>query len=134
MLGDKILEERGKITGRRVLPSDGQGPTVEPSFESVGTLLGVEMTNMGTYSSVARPDGTLFGQGQGVTMGKGGEMASWVGQGVGRFTANGGISFRGAVYYQSASPAWARLNSVAVRFEHDIAANGETHDQAWEWK
>lgn len=134
MLGDKVGEDRGRVAGRRVLPSDGQGPKVETSFESTGALLGINMTNIGTYRAVARPDGTLFGEGQGVLMGQGGEMASWVGQGVGKFTSAGGISFRGAVYYQSAAPAWARLNGLAVVYEHEVDAKGEIHNQLWEWK
>ncbi len=134
MLGDKLGESSGRITGRRVLPSGGHGPAVESSFEATGPVLGVGATNMGTYTSVVRPDGSLFGEGQGVLMGQGGEMASWVGQGVGKFTSSGGISFRGAIYYQSASPAWLRLNSVAVVFEHEVDAKGESRDQIWEWK
>lgn len=117
-----------------MLPSAGGGPRVETSFEALGTLLGIGTSNIGTYESVARPDGTLFGQGQGVIMGLGGEMATWVGQGVGRFTSEGGVSFRGAIYYQSASPAWVRLNNVAVIFEHEVDAKGDTRDVAWEWK
>ena len=134
MLGDKVIDEQGKISGRRVLPSDGGGPAVETSFEAAGTTLGISATNMGTYKSVVRPDGTLYGEGQGVLMGKGGEMATWIGQGVGQFTSTGGISFRGAVYYQSSSPAWARLNRISVVYEHEVDANGNAHNQGWEWK
>lgn len=135
MLGDKLGEERGKITGRRVLPSDGGGPRVETSFEASGKLLGIDAMGMGTYWSVVRPDGTLYGEGQGVVMGQGGEMASWTGQGVGKFTGPGGaVSFRGALYYQTASAKWARLSGVAVVFEYEVDASGQTHDQSWEWK
>lgn len=49
MLGDQIGEERGKITARRVLPSDGGGPKVEVTFEASGTVLGSEGTDLGTY-------------------------------------------------------------------------------------
>lgn len=134
MLGEKIIEERGRVTGRRVLPSTGACPTVETSFEASGTVLGVSHNNIGTYRAVARPDGTLFGEGQGVVMGESGEMAQWAGQGVGRFTSAGGISFRGAIYFQTMSPAWSRLNGMAVVFEHEVDRQGELHDQLWEWK
>ena len=134
MLGDKVGEERGKITGRRVLAADAHGPRVETSFDATGTLLGVGANTIGTYSAIARPDGTLFGEGQGVVMGQGGEMASWVGQGVGKFTSTGGISFRGAIYYRTATPAWARLNGVAAVYEHEVDAKGDIHNQVWEWK
>ncbi|MSQ15390.1 MAG: hypothetical protein EXR50_05960 [Dehalococcoidia bacterium] len=134
MLGDKVGEAQGKITGRRVLPSTGGGPVVETSYEAAATHLGIKATDIGTYKSVARPDGTLWGEGQGVLMGAGGEMATWVGTGVGHFTSTGGISFRGAVYYQSSSPAWARLNTVAAVYEHEIDASGNASNQIWEWK
>jgi hypothetical protein len=92
-------------------------------------------TDMGTYVSVTRPDGTLFGDGQGVTMTTEGAVATWRGQGVGRFTGRGtAVSWRGAVYYQSQSEKLARLNGVAVVFEFEVDENGNTHATSWEWK
>jgi hypothetical protein len=70
MLGEMIGEESGQTTGIRVLPSEGPAPTVEVSFQAGGKLLGAETTDMGTYSSVVRPDGTLHGAGQGVIRGE----------------------------------------------------------------
>ena len=135
MLGEKLGEETGRITVQRVLPSEGPGPKVEVSFEGRGTLLGVEMTDMGTYVSSARPDGTLFGSGQGIIMTKEGDMVSWTGQGVGRFTGRGSaVSWRGAIYYQTASQKLARLNSVAVVFEYEVDEEGKVHATIWEWK
>jgi len=134
MLGELIGEDVGAVTVRRVLPSSGAGPEVEVSFQSTGKLLGIEMTNMGTYVSAMRPDGTLFGGGQGVVMGAQGATATWKGQGVGRFNPDGSISFRGAIYYESNSPQWSRLNSVAAVYEHEIGADGAIKDKTWEWK
>src|SRR6266699_4880493 len=85
MLGDQLGEEIGQITGTRVLPG-ANGPVVEVSFQSNGTLCGVRETNMGTYITMTRPDGTLSGEGQGVVMTDDGETAAWKGHGVGRFT------------------------------------------------
>jgi len=134
MQGDKIGESLGKVTARRVLPNPGGGPKMETSFEGTGKLLDVEESETGTYGSVVRPDGTLFGEGQGIIMGKGGELATWVGQGVGAIKQDGGVSYRGAVYYQTSAPAWARLNSVAGIFEYDVDAQGNSRSQLWEWK
>jgi hypothetical protein len=67
-------------------------------------------------------------------MGKGGEMATWIGQGVGVIKKAGSVSFRGAVYYQSASPAWLRLNSVAAIFEFEVDTQGNCRGDTWEWK
>jgi len=134
MLGEKIGDGTGKVTSRRVLPNPGGGPKMETSFESSGKLLGVDETETGTYWSSVRPDGTLYGEGQGVLMGKGGELATWVGQGVGTIKKDGSVSYRGAVYYQTASSGWARLNSVASVFEFEVDGQGNTRAQLWEWK
>jgi hypothetical protein len=135
MLGDVLGEERGQTTGMRVLPSEGEGPKVEASFQASGQLLGMEATDMGTYVSVVRPDGTLFGDGQGVSMTPDGDVATWRGQGVGRFTGQGtAVNWRGAIYYQSASAKLARLNGVAAIFEFDVDKDGKTNAKTWEWK
>jgi len=134
MQGDKIRESSGKVTSRRVLQNPGGGPKIETSFEASGRLLGVKETETGTYVTVVRPDGTLFGEGQGISMGKGGELATWVGQGVGTIKKDGTVSYRGALYYQTSAPAWSRLNSVAAIFEYEVDAQGNSRTQAWEWK
>jgi hypothetical protein len=134
MQGEKIGEASGKVTSRRVLANPGGGPKMETSFEASGRLLGVEGTETGTYSSVIRPDGTLFGDGQGIIMGKGGELATWVGSGVGTIRKDGGVSYRGAIYYQTSSAAWLRLNAVAAIFEYEVDAQGNSRSQLWEWK
>lgn len=134
MQGEKIGEGSGKVTSRRVLANPGGGPKMETSFEASGRLLGIEVTETGTYWSVVRPDGSLFGEGQGIIMGKGGELATWVGQGVGTLGKDGGVSYRGAVYHQTSAAAWLRLNSVAAIFEYEVDAQGNSRSQLWEWK
>ena len=130
MLGDKLGGESGKVTSQRVL----SGPKVETSFRANGTLLGVNTISRATYCSAIRPDGSVYGEGQRVVMGEGGQMASWVGQGVGTIKKGGAVSYRGAVYYQSASAGWSRLNNVAAVFEYEVDAEWNTQSQLWEWK
>ena len=134
MLGDKIGEEMGKVTVRRVLPCQGSGPMMETSFQAEGSILGVGHRTTGTYTSTMRPDGSLIGSGQGVVMNVEGGSASWVGQGVGLIGKDGSVRYRGAIFYQTAFPKWARLNSVAAMFEYDVDAQGNTKAQMWEWK
>ena len=134
MVGDKIGEESGKVTSQRVLPNPGGGPKMETSFQASGMLLGVHHTATVTYWSVVRPDGTVYGEGQGIAMGREGEQATYVGQGVGTIKKDGSVSYRGAVYYQTSSPKWIRLNSVAAIFEYEVDAQGNTRAQIWEWK
>jgi hypothetical protein len=134
MLGEKIGNESGKVTSRRVISSHGGGPRMEISFQASGSLLGVSHTTTATYCSEMRSDGKVYGEGQGVVMGKSGEMATWIGQGVGTLKKDGSVSYRGAIYYQSASPAWARLNGVASMFEYEVDAQGGSRAEIWEWK
>jgi len=134
MQGDRIGEESGKVTSQRVLSNPGGGPRMETSLQASGTILGVPHTSRGTYVAAIRPDGHLFGEGQGIVVSKEGDMASWVGQGVGTLGKDGSVSYRGALYYQSSSAKWARLNSVALMFEYDVDPAGNTRAQFWEWK
>ena len=134
MLGERIGEDIGKVTSQRVLPTVNGAARMETSFQAAGSIYGVGATDTGTYVATMRPDGTLYGEGQGVLMGKGGEAATWTGQGIGTMKKDGSISYRGACYYQSAAPAWVRLNSIAGVFEYEVDAQGNTKGQLWEWK
>jgi hypothetical protein len=116
-----------------VLSADG-GFKVEVAFESVGKLLGVDVNEIGTSWSASRPDGSLYGEGQGVILGKDGSNATWKGQDVGKFVGGGAVSYRGAVYYSTNSPKLARLNTVTAVFEFEADAEGNTHSELWEWK
>lgn len=133
MLGELIGETQGKRTARRVLSTDG-GFKVEVSFEEDGKMLGIEVNNIGTYWAASRADGSLYGEGQGVLLTHEGEMATWKGQGVGKFVGGGAVSYRGALYYSTASAKLARLNTIAGVFEFEVDANGNTHTKIWEWK
>ena len=134
MLGEKIGGTSGKITSQRVLPTLGGGPRMETSFQAGGSILGTDVKEMGTYCAVVRPDGTLYGEGQGVMILKYGKIATWTGHGVGTMKKDGAASYRGAVYYQTMPPRWARLNKVAVVFEYEVDAEGNTRSEFWEWK
>jgi hypothetical protein len=134
MLGEQLGQEQGQVTGLRVLP-DEEGPKVEVSFTASGTLLGAHSTDMGTYVSVTRPDGSMYGEGRGVIMTDDGETASWTGQGVGHFTGHGtAVSWRGGIYYETTSKKLARLNGIAAVFEYDTDENGKTAAKLFEWK
>ncbi len=132
MLGELIYEGSGKRIVRRVLSTE---PTkVEVTFEGGGKILGVDAMEIGTYTSTIRPDGSIYGEGQGVVMTAEGEAISWKGAGAGVFKERGAVSYRGAVYYQTASAKMARLNSLAGVFEFESDENGNTQSKIWEWK
>ena len=132
MLGDKIGEENGQITGMKVVSTNP--PTTEISFQATGQLLGVATNAFATYTSVMRPDGTIYGEGNGLITTADGEGATWKGSGVGVLTGEGmGAKYRGAIYYSTTSKKLAKLNSIAAIFEYEVDAEGKTHGITWEW-
>ena len=132
MLGEMIAAGSGKRIVRRVLSTEPL--SVEVTFEAAGKILGVDYMEMGTYTSAIRPDGTIYGEGQGVLMTVEGDAITWKGGGGGIFKERGAVSYRGAIYFTSASPKFSRLNTVAGVFEFDADENGNTHSKIWEWK
>ena len=108
MLGEQIIhDERGKVVGTRVLPSQlGQGPKMELTFQTTGKVLGMDFNNTGTLVSVPKSEGVLYVKGQGVVMTKDGGAATWTTQGVGQPTGpNMAASIRGTVLFETSSPA-----------------------------
>jgi hypothetical protein len=132
VLGEQIGQSTGKRLVRRVLSTDP--PTAEVSFEDSGTLCGVAVSGMGTYTSVVSADGSLHGTGQGMEMTSDGEAATWTGTGVGKFGPGGSVSYRGMLFFRTASQKLARLNNACVAFEYEVDSSGNTVSKMWEWK
>jgi len=131
MLGDVVSETTGKRILRRALATDP--PTVEVSFEDSGTMLGVATTGFGTYQSVIRPDGSIYGEGHGVIMTADGEGVTWKGSGQGQFGPGGAVSYRGILYFRTTSQKLAQLNAAPGVFEYEIDPAGNTHSKVWAW-
>ncbi|MEU4103357.1 hypothetical protein ACFY8X_08650 [Streptomyces tanashiensis] len=134
MLGEQLGTISGEMTGLRVLSADGGHAVTESSFTATGTLLGEAVKDMGTYESALRPDGTLYGEGQGITMTQAGATVTWHGTGVGHFNESGGVNWRGAIFYETAAAAFARLNGTAAVFEFDTEEGGKVSGTIFEWK
>lgn len=133
MLGEKIAEETSKTTGCRVLSVDGN-PVMETSMQGTGTLLGVACDSQITYTGALQSDGTIAGDGIGVYMGKGGESATFTAKGVGKPSANGSVSWRGALFIRSPHSKWARLNTIVALFEYEVDATGDGRGFLQEWR
>jgi hypothetical protein len=135
-LGELVGEDRGKITGQRVLDVDG--PKIETSFIMSGRYKGEEGTDIGTYCSVMRQgeEGVMYGEGQGVVTTKDGKgMATWTGQGIGRFTGHGKISFRGSLFFRAhAGGKLSSFNNLVGLFEYEVDEEGNCSSKVWEWK
>ena len=61
-------------------------------------------------------------------------MVSWKGSGLGRFKERGAVSYRGILYYRTASEKLAQLNTVTGVFEYEVDPDGKTHSKVREWK
>jgi hypothetical protein len=134
MLADKIGGTSGKIIPQRVLANLGGGPKMGNFVPGDWINTGRGRKGDGHVWTIVRPDGTLYGEGQGMMILKNGKMTTWTGHGVGTMKKDGTASYRGAVYYQTASRRWARLNKVAVVFENEVDAEDNTRSDFWEWK
>jgi len=132
MLGDQIGESKGRRIVRRILSVDPV--TAEVTFEDAGTLLGVACNGTGTYTSTIRPDGSIYGEGQGLVITQDGDGVTWRGTGLGNFGPGGSISYRGMLYYRSDSQKLSRLHNMAVAFEFDVDGAGNTSAKFFEWK
>ena len=135
MLGDLIYEQKGKVTGQRVL--DVSPPRVETTFSATGSLKGGStVSELGTYWSEARSPEILYGEVIGTTMTNDRtEIATWKGAGIGRMSGAGKVSFRGAIYFSTISTGkLAYLNNVVGVFEYEVDEAGNTSAKVWEWK
>ena len=132
MFGNQIGIVKGKQTVRRVLSISP--PTTEVSFEDSGEVYGIHVKGMGSYVSVIRPDGSIIGEGQGLTLTDNGESITWTGTGIGKFGPGGAASYRGMLYFQTQSTQLAALHNAAAAFEYEVDPSGDTTSTMWEWK
>ncbi len=140
MLGEQYLELSGRITGQRVL--DVEGPTIETSVATKGTIRGVQVQEIITF--VGRPTaekGVLHGVGQGVittAASAGGgepEMVTYTGEGIGRISPSGSVKWRGSVFSRTSSDGkLSFLNNMVGVFESETDADGNFSEKIWEWK
>jgi hypothetical protein len=136
-LGDQIGEGFGRITGTRVITPLGtqQEARIEVSFQGNGTLLGQDITNIGTYVQTLRPGGTLYGEGDVLYITGDGQSAHWRGFGVGRPTGAfpaGHFAVCGSV--ETESQTLGRLNEIATVIEYDVDQEGNYRYTTWEWR
>ena len=120
MLGEQIGITTGKRLVRRLLSTDP--PTAEVSFEDSGTMLGIPITGMGTYTSVVNTDGFLHGDGQGMEMTGDGEAVTWKGTGVGKLAPGARSATAASFSFGPASQKLARLNNACGAFEYEVDA------------
>ncbi len=134
-LGDQLGDSSGRITGTRVItPVVGAPAQIEVAFQGSGTMLGQQITDVGTYVQSVRPGGILYGEGDVLFLTADGESAQWTGFGVGRPTGPfpaGHFAVCGSTLTDS--QALGRLNEVATVVEFDVREDGSYGWTLWEW-
>jgi hypothetical protein len=109
MLGEQFAELKGKITGQKVM--DSEGPCIEASVSVSGTMKGV-----------------AGGKGEP-------EMISYTGEGIGRAGPTGNVAWRGSVFFRKSSgDKLAFLNNMVGVFEYESKPDGTSKGKIWEWK
>ncbi len=134
MLGEQISERKGKVTGQRVVSTEG--PLIETTVSTNGSFRGMPVK--GTVTFVSRPTsavGVLYGEGKGVLMTEESEMATSTVEGFGRLSPSGNVKWHGAhIILTSSTGKLAFLNNVVGVFEAEIDAEGNVTEKIWEWK
>ena len=132
MLGPDLGQEHGRIIGQRVL--DAKGPKIESTFSAEGTYRLIDVTDLGTYWTISRTGGALYGEGQGLLTTTDGQIVTWTARGLGRFTAPRTVWFRGSTFYQTDSTgSLAFINNLMAVFEFEVNDVGNTSARNWEW-
>ena len=139
-LGNPFLEEKGKVIVQRVTGITNGLPRIETSFSANDTINGnIAAREIGSYVTAPRPSNgnsnVLFGEGQGAITTKDGELATWTGQGIGHFTSDGTIVFRGSLFFTTTSTGkLAFLNNMVGMFQYQVDLSGNTSAKVWGWK
>jgi hypothetical protein len=137
MIGDKIGEMTGKVTGTRVLPGDDyRYIKMEVTVQQQGQIFGIDGGDVGTYVVFERVPGQLYGEGQGMISVSSGEGAIWNGHGIGTASGAGmAMSIRFSIACQAdGAGKLGRLNNVLVIGEHEVDDEGNTKTTMWEWR
>ncbi len=134
-LGNLVLDETGQLTGTRVLSTDASGTNLELNLQLTGTIRGVSETTLWTYTMLTRPDGSIYGVGQGVMTTQDGDVIHLIGHGSAQAAAPGDmIHFRTMLHAHTASAKYADLNTIGLAGEYDVAPDGSAVNKCWEWK
>ena len=133
-LGELVLEDSGQITGIRVLSTDASGTTLELNLQLSGTIRGVGQNTLWTYTMLQRPDGSLYGQGNGVLTTDNGDVNLLTFLGSGKTNPGGTVRFCTMLHPHGATGQNADLNAIGLAGEYEVAADGTATNKCWEWK
>ena len=100
-----------------------------------GSFKGVQVTETLTYVANTSSKGVLHGVGNGIITTEDGDVATYSGEGIGKFDALGVLNWRGSIFFETSSEGKLRfLNNIVGVFEAQVDAQGNFTDKTWEWK
>jgi hypothetical protein len=128
-----IMEEEGKIVNQRVLQVHPH-PVIESTFVANQTIFGdIQARNLGTYWSTLYTNGTVHGEGHGISTTTDGEMITWTAEGVGNANPEGDVRFEGSLFFNTSSEGeLSNLNNKVAFFDYEVDSEGNTSDSVWE--
>jgi hypothetical protein len=128
-----IMEEEGKITNQRVVEVHPY-PVIESTFVANQTIFGdIQSHNLGTYWATIYPNGSLHGEGHGISTTAEGEMVTWTAEGVGNGNPEGDVRFEGSLFFTTSSKGeLSDLNNKVAFFDYEVDSEGNTSDRVWE--
>lgn len=135
MLGDLFYEATGKVTSQRVL--DLEGPKVETSFMASGNMKNIAVIEIGTFWSIPRSDGTLYGEDKDIIYTKeDNEIAATANAKViGKVVNKDLMRFVGSVFFNASYEGkLAFLNNIVGIFEANVEGGSKLSIKKWEWK
>lgn len=130
-----VGEERGQLTGTRIVPTEGGALKFENSFRTNARILDVDCANTGTTYGYPRRDGSFYTDGSGVLMTVEGEAVPWWVHGIGRPAATppaGNAKLVG--YLQTPSRRFERLARAPFIAEASFDEKGIATAKLFEWE
>ena len=134
MLGDLFYEAKGIITSKRVLDLDG--PKIESSYFLEGKMRGIEVFEIGTFTTTATSvNGVFFVEGKDIVYVKeGDEMATVKAQGISKIRNSSKVICGSNFYNSSNTGKLSFLNNLAGVHEAYVDTDGNLIYKVWEWK
>jgi hypothetical protein len=133
MLGELIGEMQGKVSSQRVI--DVKGASMETSVMATGSFKGVKVTETLTYVTNSVSKGVLRGVGNGIITTDDGDIATYTGEGIGKYDSSGVLKWRGAIFFETSPESkLGFLNNTVGVFEAQVDSQGNFTDKTWEWK
>ncbi|HYF99233.1 MAG TPA: hypothetical protein VD815_04010 [Candidatus Saccharimonadales bacterium] len=128
-----IIEEEGKITYQRVLEVNPH-PVIESTFVANTTILGnIQARDLGTYWATIYPNGSVHGEGHGLSTTLDGEIVTWTGEGVGITSPEGEVRLEGSLFFRTSSTGeLSYLNNKVGFFDYEVDSEGNTSASVWE--